>query len=153
MSHCGKQERYHFEKATRAACRYIRKAYDKFGNWSAVAACYNCGPGGIAKRMEGQRTDDPFELWLPEETSRYIYRVMVAKMLFDNPSAFGFTVTEKYPYRPVRMTVTVSGSIPSLADFALQYGVSYAELKRANLWLRDDHLTNKDKKTYVIAIP
>ena len=146
-------ERYNTEKATRAACKYIRKAYATFGDWAAVAACYNCGPGGVSKRMETQNQTDPFELWLPEETARYVYRILAAKMMFQNPEAFGFKIYSTYPYRPVRMTVTVSGSIPSLADFAAQYGVTYAELKRANLWLRDDHLTNKDKKTYVISIP
>ena len=44
-------------------------------------------------------------------------------------------------------------SIPNLVDFAEQFGVSYAELKRANLWLRDNKLTNKEKKTYRIDIP
>ena len=49
--------------------------------------------------------------------------------------------------------VSVSGPIENLVDFAEEHGVSYAQLKGANLWLRDSKLTNKAGKTYRILIP
>lgn len=146
-------ERYHIEKETDAACKYILRAYGRFRDWATVAASYNCGMPGMGKRLEDQQQESSFDLWLPEETTRYVYRILAAKMLFETPEAFGFDVTERYPYIAPRQTVTVSDAIPSLVEFAKKYGVSYAELKRANLWLRDDKLTNKEKRTYSIAIP
>ncbi|MBR4826732.1 MAG: lytic transglycosylase domain-containing protein [Bacteroidales bacterium] len=146
-------ERYNIEKETEAACQYLQRAFALFGDWATVAASYNCGIGGMVRRVADQRQNSFFDLWLPEETSRYVYRIIAAKMMFENPEAFGFDVTERYPYEPPRQTVTVSGSIPGLVQFALDHGVTYAELKRANLWLRDDKLINKEKRTYIIAIP
>ena len=107
----------------------------------------------MARRIEEQKRSRFEDLWLPEETTRYVYRILAAKMLFEKPFSFGFDVPERYPYIPPLQTVTTSDSIQSLVDFAEQYGVSYAELKRANLWLRSDRLTNKDHRNYKIAIP
>ena len=146
-------ERYHTEKETLAACDFLLRAYKRYGDWATAAASYNCGMGGMSARMVEQHRDKSFDLWLPEETTRYVYRILAAKMLFEHPEDFGFTMPEKYPYKKPIQTVTVSGAIPNLVDFAEQFGVSYAELKRANLWLRDNKLTNKEKKTYKIDIP
>ena len=151
----GVDERYNIEKETQAACRFLKRAYEKYGDWMTVAACYNAGPGGINKRLEEQRQDSAMDLWLVEETARYMYRILACKMMFENPSAFGFEMTEKdkYPYiEPIR-TVDVSTPISDLVDFAEKYGVTYAELKAANLWLRGSRLDNKEGKTYTITIP
>lgn len=151
----GVDERYNIEKETVAACKYLKKAYAKYGDWMTVAASYNAGQGGISKRLEEQRQSSALDLWLVEETARYMYRLLACKMLFEAPSAFGFEVSEsdKYPYiEPIR-TVEVSSTIENLVDFADKYGVSYAQLKAANLWLRGTKLDNKDGKTYKITIP
>lgn len=146
-------ERFHIEKETEAACKYLLRAYARYHDWALVAASYNCGTGGLSRRIEEQKRNTFDQLWLPEETSRYVYRILVAKMLFEAPHTFGFDVPERYPYIAPLQTVTTSEPIPSLVEFAEKYGVSYADLKRANLWLRDSKLTNKDHKNYKIAIP
>ena len=148
-------ERYNVEKETVVACEYFKEAYGKFGDWLTVAASYNAGQNGIQRRIATQRQDTALELWMAEETSRYIFRLLAAKMLFENPAVFGFDVTpaDMYPYIPPRTVVTVSGPVPSLVDFAEEHGVTYAALKEANLWLRSDKLTNKSGRTYRIAIP
>lgn len=148
-------ERFNVEKETVVACEYFKEAYEKFGDWLTVAASYNAGQNGIQRRLESQRQSTALELWMAEETSRYIFRLLAAKMLFEDPAAFGFDVTpaDMYPYIPPRTTVTVSGPVPSLVDFAEEHGVTYAALKQANLWLRSDKLVNKSGRTYRIAIP
>ncbi len=148
-------ERYNTEKATEAACKYLRAAYQKYGDWMTVAASYNAGQGGISRRLEDQRQKTALNLWLVEETSRYMFRLLAAKMLFENPASFGFRLEtfEKYPCYAPNEVVTVSGSIPSLVDFAEEHGTSYYKLKEANLWLRDNKLLNKAGHTYKIVIP
>ena len=149
-------ERYHIEKETVAACKYLLKAYDKYGDWMTVAASYNGGQNGISKRIENQRQRKDMDLWLVEETSRYMFRILAAKMFFEDPTSFGFYVREKdkYPVEPKpKETVSVSGPIVNLVDFAEEHGIRYATLKGANLWLRDSKLTNKAGKTYEIVIP
>lgn len=149
-------ERYHIEKETVAACKYLLKAYDKYGDWMTVAASYNGGQNGISKRIENQRQRKAMDLWLVEETSRYMFRILTAKMFFEDPASFGFYVREKdkYPVEPKpKEIVSVSGPIENLVDFAEEHGIRYATLKGANLWLRDSKLTNKAGKTYEIVIP
>jgi len=148
-------ERYHIEKATLAACKYLKQAYAKYGDWMTTAASYNAGQGNISKRLTDQHQTSAMDLWLVEETSRYMFRILAAKMYFENPPAFGFTFTREslYPYIPAREQVEVSGPIDDLTVFAEKYGVSYFDLKNANLWLRDSKLVNKERKTYFIDIP
>ena len=148
-------ERYNIEKETIAACQYLKRAYDRYGDWMTVAASYNAGMAGISKRLADQRQKTALNLWVVEETSRYMFRILVAKMFFENPAAFGFQVGsfEKYPYYAPKKVVTVNEPIESLVDFAEKHGVSYYQLKEANLWLRDTKLLNKAGHSYKIIIP
>ena len=148
-------ERYHTEKATKAACQYLREAYAKYGDWMTVAASYNAGQAGITRRLEEQQEESALELWLPEETARYMFRILAAKLFFERPERFGFHVPEKdyYPARTVRKKVEIKEAVPSLVDFAKANGTTYSKLREANLWLRSDKLTNKAAKTYTVIIP
>jgi len=149
-------ERYHIEKSTEAACKYLKEAYDKYGDWMTVAASYNAGQNGITRRIADQRQQKAMDLFLPAETSRYMFRILTAKYFFEHPEEFGFTFdprTDSYPYVAPKETVAVSGPIPNFTDFAEQHGTSYFLMKEANLWLRSDKLTNKAGKTYRIVIP
>ena len=118
-----------------------------------VAASYNAGQGGITQRIANQRQKKAMDLFLPVETSRYMFRILTAKYFFENPEDFGFHITDPYPYRAPRKIVEISAPIPNLTDFAAEHGTTYFFLKEANLWLRSDKLTNKNSKTYQIIIP
>ena len=148
-------ERYNLKKETEAACRYLKKSYAKFGDWMTVAASYNGGINGVTRRLGTQHQSRALDLHMVEETSRYMFRILVAKMMFENPELFGFRLSEGdlYPYIPPKRTVVVSSDIDDLAEFAGRYGVSYAQLRRANPWLRDTKLDVGRGRTYEIAIP
>jgi hypothetical protein len=148
-------ERFHMEKETVAACDFLKDALNKYGDWMTVAASYNAGQGGISARLAEQKQTSALELWLKEETSRYMFRLLACKLFFENPAAFGFQISQAdmYPSMPVRKTVTVKEPIPNLVDFAISHGTTYAALRQANLWLKDSKLTNKAGKTYKIVIP
>ena len=148
-------ERYNIEKSTEAACKYLLEAYEKYGDWMTVAASYNAGQNGITQRIASQRQPLAMDLFLPTETSRYMFRILTAKYFMENPEEFGFHVEpgEVYTYPATKKTVSVSTAIPNLTDFAEEHGTTYFFLKEANLWLRSDKLTNKAGKTYKIIIP
>ena len=148
-------ERYSIEKSTEAACKYLKEAYEKYGDWMTVAASYNAGQNGITQRIANQRQNRAMDLFLPTETSRYMFRILTAKYFLENPEEFGFHVEpdEVYTYPATKETVTVSEPIPNLTDFAEAHGTTYFFLKEANLWLRSDKLTNKAGRTYKIVIP
>lgn len=149
-------ERYSIEKSTVATCRYLKEAYNKYGNWSGVALSYNAGQGRISGELGKQQADDPLDLWLVEETTRYYYRMLAIKQIFENPSRYGFILTEKDLYKPMEFRkIEVTQSIPDLAAFAKEQGVTYAQLKDFNSWLRDRKLTisAKSQNSYTILIP
>lgn len=147
-------ERYHVEKSTEAACKYLKDAYAKYQDWIAVAASYNAGQARISTQFEKQQVDDMLDLYLVEETARYVYRIIAAKIMFSNPSAFGFRLRTKDLYMPIPYKeVSVNTGILNLAEWAKKQGITYALLKNMNPWLRDNFLQNVSKRTYTLKIP
>ena len=147
-------ERYHVEKSTIAACKYLKAAYTKYNDWIAVAAAYNGGQARIAGQMSKQQVDETLDLYLVEETARYVYRIMAAKIMLSNPSAFGFRLKASDLYMPIPYKeVKVTTGISNLATWAKKQGTTYALLKNLNPWLRDIFLQNVSGRTYLIKIP
>jgi membrane-bound lytic murein transglycosylase D len=147
-------ERYHVEKATQAACQYLKQAYAKYGSWAMAAASYNMGIGGPIRQMERQQQSTYWDLLLNDETGRYVYRILAMKYIMNNADQYGFVVRPSDLYAPYDCTsVTVDSTINDLAAFAKQFGVSYKDLKLVNPWLRQNYLKNKERRTYSIKIP
>jgi membrane-bound lytic murein transglycosylase D len=147
-------ERYDPLKATVAACKYLKRAYSKFGNWTMVAASYNRGMGGMDRAMDDQQVESYYDLYLNDETSRYVFRIIAIKEIVENPRRYGFNVNPAhlYPQEKLRY-VNVNQTIKDLISFAKGQGINYKLLKRHNPWLREDRLTIKKGKVYRIAIP
>jgi membrane-bound lytic murein transglycosylase D len=141
-------------KSTEAACKYLKQAYAKFGNWTAAAASYNCGQGGYNSQASFQKTVNYYDLYLPEETNKYIYRILAFKYLLENSDELGFSVTDEEKYEPLSSrSVTISSSIPDLAQYAIDNGTTYKILKLMNPWLKGKSLTVAKGRTYVIKLP
>lgn len=148
-------ERYHPIKSTIAACKYLAKAYERFGSYTSAAASYNMGMLGLHRRMVEQKASNYYDLLLNEETSRYIFRILAIKEIMENPARYGYIISEKHLYKeePVKY-ITVENSIPDLAAFAIEHDINYKILKRYNPWLRKNSLTiNRAGKFYEIEIP
>jgi membrane-bound lytic murein transglycosylase D len=147
-------ERYHLEKSTIAACKFLKNAYKKYGDWALVAASYNMGQGNLDKQIQRQGCNKYYDLLLNAETSRYVYRLIAFKLIMTNPHSYGFKFRKKdlYPEIPV-YTVKLDSAVTDFASFAKNHGTNYKMLKYFNPWLRDNILTNKYKKTYTITLP
>ncbi len=147
-------ERYHLQKATEAACKYLVAAKQKFGNWTLAAASYNGGMNGVNTKIVEQQVTDYYDLLLTDETSRYVFRILALKEIMKHPDLYGFEVdkNEMYDYIPTK-TIEVDSSITDLAVFAKKQGINYKILKIHNPWLRDKKLSNATKKKYLIEIP
>lgn len=147
-------ERYNLEKATEAACKYLKIAYKQFGSWSLAAASYNMGKGGLNNQLTKQDVDSYYELYLNKETSRYVYRILAAKLILSNSENFGFNIRKSEMYHPYRTyTVTVDSSITNLMRFAKDNGTNYATLRALNPWVRDYELPNENNKIYEFKFP
>ena len=147
-------ERYDPIKSTEAACKYFKKSYEKFGSWTNVAASYNRGRSGLAKAIENQKVDSYYDLMLNSETSRYVFRILAIKLIFQNPEKYGFEISKDHLYQPTEFRyVEVNDDIKDLVQFAKDQGINYKLLKLHNPWLREDKLKVKRGHSHQIAIP
>ncbi|WP_421920531.1 lytic transglycosylase domain-containing protein [Marinifilum sp.] len=147
-------ERYNIEKATMAACEYLKDSYKKYGSWTLVAASYNAGRRFVDKQLKRQDAGNYYDLLLGEETGRYVFRILAIKMIMEDPAEYGFKFrkSDLYPKIPTRK-ITLKSSVKDFAVFAKENEVNYKILKYFNPWLRKAYLTNKNKKEYEITLP
>lgn len=146
-------ERYDISKATQAACRYLRDAYAKYGRWESVAASYNGGMGRISRELESQHATSAYDLYLTDETQRYIFRLLAMKMIMENPSRYGYILTDDQLYQPLQYEIVeVSEPVEDWPSWALEHGINYMTLRDNNPWIRAKSLPNNGK-TYQVKIP
>jgi hypothetical protein len=147
-------ERYHVEKSTEAACKYLKDAYEKYGSWTLAAASYNMGMNGLDKQIERQKVSNYYDMLLNEETARYVYRILAVKEVLSKPAQYGFHFRPKdlYPTYETK-TVTVDSAVEDFAVFAQEREINYKILKILNPWLRESYLTNPGRIQYEIMLP
>ncbi|HON19133.1 MAG TPA: lytic transglycosylase domain-containing protein [Salinivirgaceae bacterium] len=147
-------ERFHVEKATQAACLYFKWLYGKFGSWTLAATAYNGGPKALIRFMDTQKNNNFYNLLLAEETERYIFRILSMKIIMNDPERYGFKLEENDLYPAIKtQPIEIKTSINDLAQWSLDRGFSYRELKFFNPWLRTNQLPVKNNQTYNIEIP
>ena len=148
-------ERFHLEKATRAAAAYLKDYYEDFGDWNKVAAAYNMGGPNLKKWLDRQRAEEIFDLDINQETMQYLFRIVALKYIMEKPEEFGYRVpdADRYPVLDSYRTVKVDASIENLGDFAREHGTTYRMLKLYNPWLVTGSLSVSKGNSYDIRIP
>lgn len=146
--------RYNQELETQIACDFLKDLYAKFGSWTLSAAAYNCGGGKMSRSIEEQHVSSYYDLLLPAETERYIYRILAFKLITQNPEKYGFHISDEGWYQPLEYkTITVTETIEDLAQFAIDKGTNLKMLKYYNPWLRSNKLTISEGNSYQIKLP
>jgi len=129
-------ERLDPERATGAAIRFFQKMRAELPNWTLVAAGFNMGDDGIKLALDFQHQNSYWNLFLNEETMRYVLRIAAMKELLENGDKYGLDFKKTLPFRdPEYRTVNVQGPIPAIADWAVQQGYTYKDVKEFNPWL------------------
>jgi len=147
-------ERYNLEKATEAACAYFKEAFGLYKSWTLVAASYNRGMEGVSKALEKQKVNTYYDLFLNDETSRYVFRIIAIKQVYNHPTRFGFYTLEQHFYSPVSTKmITVDSTIRDLPSFAIARSINYRILRELNPWIQNYSLPNKTGKIYVLKLP
>lgn len=147
-------ERYDPEKATVAACKYLKSAYRKYGNWESAAASYNGGMGRITKELDAQGQESAYDLYLVDETTRYMFRLLAMKLIMESPKNYGYYLKADQLYQPVKTkTVVVDYPVEDWPTWAKKQGISYSQLREFNPWIRAKSLPNKTGKAYNVKIP
>ena len=101
-------ERFDFSKATDAAARYIKRIYltDAQASGLLVIASYNWGEGNVT-RMIKQMPLNPQDrnFWqllkrfsIPQETYDYVFMIVAAAVIGENPQLFGFDFPAPFPH-------------------------------------------------------
>ncbi len=134
-------ERCNVEKSTYAAMKYLKNGKKNLGAWTLAAAGYNMGNAGVRKAMESQNVSNYYDLFLNEETSRFIFRIVIIKELMENARKYGldFTKDELYSFGDVKK-IKVSGSIKNLKKWALSKKYLYKDIKLLNPWILKNKL-------------
>jgi len=147
-------ERYHLEKSTVAACKYLNAAKANLGSWSLAAAAYNAGNSAIKNQLNKQGVDNYYDLYLTTETSRYVFRILAIKQIHNNLAEYGFHLDQDDMYWPIETKEVTVSSIPSIPAFARQHGTTYKQVKLLNPWLRTTALSaRKSGKKYQVRLP
>lgn len=146
-------ERLNLIKATESAAAYLTVAYAEFGNWTLAAAAYNAGVQRIKTSLGKQQTNSYYDLFLNEETSRYMYRMLATKLIFESPESYGFVIpkAQTYPF-PKNKLVKVSISPIDWVAFAQSQNMSYADLREMNPWIKGYQLSNRNNKVYEVRV-
>ncbi|MFR9649842.1 MAG: lytic transglycosylase domain-containing protein [Rikenellaceae bacterium] len=147
--------RYNIEAATHAACQYLLKSYEEFGDWALVAASYNLGSAGVRRRLETQGVTDYWNLFLPEETMRYVPRIVAFKIFMESPRRYGFVLDEEDYFKPYTnyKEVEISEKNIDWSAFAASHSTSYRVLRILNPWIRTYTYANPKGKSYMVKIP
>jgi membrane-bound lytic murein transglycosylase D len=133
-------ERFDFFRATEGALTYLNSLFEEFKSWALAMAAYNAGEIRIRKEIEIQKVKDYFYLDLPLETERYVYKIVVAKIILSDPERYGFRLEDHEFYDPIqveRVQIELDRPLP-IIDVANAVGFFYKDIKEMNLHLSEE---------------
>ena len=148
-----KDERRSWEEATGAALDHLANLREHFGSWAAALAAYNAGRARVSQAMESQGQEDYYGLRLPRETERYVFRILAAKLVVENPAAYGIRLEGARLYAPQDVedvTLAVERRQLPVAALADSAGVSYRRLLELNPWIVGRQLP---RGQHTLAVP
>jgi hypothetical protein len=108
-------ERRNLISSTEAAANYLKDLYALFGSWTLAAAAYNMGEEGLKTELLMQKINNYYQLYLNQETQRYIFRILAAKIIMSNPEKYGYDFAREDLYHAVqfdRVEITVREAVP-----------------------------------------
>jgi hypothetical protein len=145
-------QRLEFGLATDAALNYLEKLHRLFHNWPLALAAYNAGEGRVQKAIAAQGVNNYYHLSLPDETERYIHRIVAAKIIMEDPERYGFAIPGDQLYPPLsydEVSITLAQEVP-VRKLAEASGTYYKAIKTLNPWIKSDSLA---PGTFRLKIP
>jgi membrane-bound lytic murein transglycosylase D len=145
-------ERMDVIKATDGAMQYLRRLYDLFNDWPLALAGYNAGEQRVLDELQEQRVSSYYDLALPAETERFVYKIIAVKAILSNPERYGIVIDPQEYYRPPEVdsvSVRVTGSRLHLRSVAEASGTHFAMIKQLNPQLRQRYLSRGVHQVYV----
>jgi LysM repeat protein len=135
-------KRYDFERSTDSAFLLLSDLHKKYNNWALAIASYNCGDRRILEESRFQGVRDYYDMKLPQETERYVIRIIAVKAVLSNPRQYGYDLPKGWGYQELkldRVNVSLAKPVP-IQTIASAAGTTYREIKRLNPIYRSDSI-------------
>lgn len=146
-------ERRHPLKSTIAAIKYLKQGFASHKSWISTLAGYNMGHTGVKNSLDYQDSDNYFELYLNEETSRFIFRILAIKEIMSNPDKYGFKISKSEIYQPEKTKIVkVNSAIDNISEWAQKNNSTYKDIKILNPWILGRSLPAPKSEPYEIMI-
>jgi hypothetical protein len=145
-------ERMDVGKATDGAMQYLRRLYAIFNDWPLALAGYNAGEQRVLDELQEQRVSSYYELALPAETERFVYKIIAVKIILSNPERYGIYIDPQEYYQAPEVevvTVRVSGGRLHLRSVAEAAGTHFAMIKQLNPQFRQRYLPRGVHQVFV----
>jgi len=145
-------ERRNLFKSTDAAIRYLKDLYQLFNAWTLAAAAYNMGEDGLEAEITVQKVKSYYQLYLPLETQRYVFKAIAAKLIMTSPSQYGFRLSKSDLYKPLtfdRVQINCTQDVP-LQILAKSANTFFKKLKDLNPEIRGHYVP---KGVHTLMIP
>jgi peptidoglycan lytic transglycosylase D len=145
-------ERMDTIKATDGAMQYLRRLYDLFRDWPLALAAYNAGEQRVLDELQEQRVSTYYDLALPAETERFVYKIVAVKIILANPARYGIYIDPQEYYQAPEVdivTVRVNGSRLHLRSVAEAAGTHFAMIKQLNPHFRQRYLPRGVHQVFV----
>lgn len=142
-------------KSTEAACKYLARLYDIFGDWDLALAAYNSGPGNVNKAI--RRSGGYKNYWnirrnLPRETAGYVPAFLATMYIFEYAEEHG--LKGKKVDRPYFETDTVHvKNLITFDQISELVGIGKEELKILNPSYKLNAIPFVEGKNYTLRLP
>ena len=128
-------------KSTAAAIAYLQELHQMFGDWTTALAAYNCGETGVMNRIRTQRINYLDNFWdlyerLPNETARYVPRLLAVLHLVKDPAAHGMELPPLDDELQIE-EITIQRQV-LVKEVGARLGVDPSTLQEINAELRHD---------------
>lgn len=143
-------------KSTEAAALFLKKLYDRFGDWHLALAAYNSGPGRVSQAIKraggGKRTFWEIYPYLPNETKAYVPIFIAVNYAFNyHQEHYTASPQEVYVHIPSD-TLQINNQFFNLKELAKQLDVDFEILQILNPHLKKN-VVPRHYKNYTIRIP
>lgn len=143
------------EKATEAACKYLKYLYKLYGDWSIALAAYNAGPGNVNKAI--RRNNGAMDYWeirssLPRETQNYVPFFIAMTYIMNYASEHNiYPAKVKWENYEVDTVCPKQNIKLSHVDSILDLG--NGDLKFLNPIFKTDLVPHNKKNQYCLTLP
>lgn len=141
------------EKATEAACKYLRDLYSMFHDWELALAAYNTGPGNVKRAIRRSGYKKSFwEIYsyLPRETRSYVPQFVAINYTMNYLEQHNF-FDEGEEMLPKYDTLQVTEFL-NFETFANLTGACLEDLQRLNPSIQRNAIPETNR-TYTFYVP